>query len=81
MEKVRKSCQRFIFIVSKIRWYRDVQWWLNPESYSSWIRLVSVNAQINRFVNNCKINIKDSLACKLSAEEVDETGTLVIRLA
>ncbi|XP_065941558.1 uncharacterized protein [Magallana gigas] len=61
--------------------YRDTECCLNPESYSSWIRLVRIQAWINRFVNNCRMSIKDRCKGELNAEEVEGAETQIIRTA
>lgn len=61
--------------------YRDVECCLNPESYSSWIRLVRIQAWTKRFVNNCRMSIKDRFKGELNAEEVEEAETQIIRTA
>uniref|UniRef100_A0A8W8P1X9 CCHC-type domain-containing protein n=1 Tax=Magallana gigas TaxID=29159 RepID=A0A8W8P1X9_MAGGI len=61
--------------------FRDVECCLNPESYSSWIRLVRIQARTKRFVNNCRMSIKDRFKGELNAEEVEEAETQIIRTA
>ena len=58
---------------------RKIKCCLNQETYSSQIRLIRVQAWVNRFLHNCAVRIKDSLTGELSAKEVEEAETQIIR--
>ncbi|XP_062566817.1 uncharacterized protein LOC134229115 [Saccostrea cucullata] len=60
---------------------KDIQCCLDPETYSNWIRLVRVQAWVNRFLHNCRLKVMDRLAGELNAEEIEGAETQIIRTA
>lgn len=54
-------------------------WRLNPEHFSSWLRLIRVRSWINRFVENCRL--KSDLRRKggLSVDEIEEAEIQIVR--
>ncbi|XP_064627878.1 uncharacterized protein LOC135487738 [Lineus longissimus] len=56
-------------------------WRLNPERYSSWVRLTRVSAWVHRFVENCQQPVGQRRHGELDAEEIHDAEHQFIRQA
>ncbi|XP_064644713.1 uncharacterized protein LOC135498386 [Lineus longissimus] len=56
-------------------------WQLNPERYSSWVRLTRVSAWVQRFVDNCIQPADQRRHGELNAEEIQEAEQQLIKQA
>ena len=54
---------------------------LDPEIFSSWIRLVRVTAWVYRFIFNSKTSNNDKIQGELSVEELDDSQFCIIKKA
>ena len=59
----------------------DVECCVNPENCSRWMRLVRVQAWVNRFIQNCRLQTSDRLVGELKTDELEEAETQIIRTA
>ena len=50
----------------------DQQWRLDPRLFSSWTKLIRVQAWVRRFVDNCRSSNRESE--ELKAEEIENTA-------
>ena len=75
-EKKSKSLQKIItmHISSRIE-----AWIVQPSKYSKWLRLVRVNAWIERFIHNCCSPKELKYIGELTAEEIDDAEIRIIR--
>lgn len=84
-EEKKKSCKEVVdsshSFLAKTFDSRDIESYVKPENYSSWTRLVRVQAWVNRFIQNCRLKFKDRLIGELKAEEIEEIETQIIRTA
>ena len=57
----------------------DQLWRLNPKRFSSWSRLIRVQAWVRRFIDNCRSRKRES--GELKSEEIEDAAIQVIRSA
>ena len=55
----------------------DPLWCLDPKRFSSWTKLIRVQAWVRRFIDNCRSPNRER--GELKAEEIEDAAILVIR--
>lgn len=57
----------------------ETDWRLHPERFSSWKRLVHVNAWVKRFIDNCRSSVEDRKIGNLDLDEIRDSETQIIK--
>ena len=55
----------------------DQLWHLNPKRFSSWTKLIRIQARVCRFIDNCLIPNRER--GELKAEEIEDAAIQVIK--